>query len=291
VINMGKDENLDKILNRIDALCEKRPSHKEVLKFLKQVITEQSKIKPEIKIDSIDINENIAKIKCKEGFPLVSKEDIRFDVDLATTLFKRLCEILNERVSEDIKKINKAIDGQELDLEELFKKALPENGNHIKAVAQNLGLNQFLLSFLAKNTLKPFFEAYANELKEYVDQEHWLKNYCPVCGSEPFMAELSEKEGKRFLICSSCGYKWRFVRIRCPYCNNNNHKTLRYFYTEKEGRAYRVDVCDKCKRYIKTIDTNELGEEVIPAIEDVGTMYLDLLAEKQGYKRDEKTLF
>jgi FdhE protein len=202
-----------------------------------------------------------------------------------------LCEIFNERVSEDIEKINKAIDRKKLDLEKVFKKACSENGNYIETVAQNLGLNQLLLSFLAKNTLRPFFEAYANELKDHVDQEHWLKNYCPVCGSKPFMAELSEKEGKRFLICPSCGYKWRFARIRCPYCNNNNHKTLRYFYTEKGGRAYRVDVCDKCKRYIKTIDAKELGEEVIPTIEDVGTMYLDLLAEKQGYNREEKNLF
>ena len=66
---------------------------------------------------------------------------------------------------------------------------------------------------------------------------------------------------------------------------------LRYFYTEKEGRAYRIDVCDKCKRYIKTIDAKELGMEVIPRIEDVGTMYLDILAEKQGYKRKEDTFF
>jgi len=53
--------------------------------------------------------------------------------------------------------------------------------------------------------------------------------------------------------------------------------------------VYRVDVCEKCKRYIKTIDTKEIGEEVIPLIEDIGTLHLDILAQKEGYKKEGKT--
>ncbi|HBR22045.1 MAG TPA: hypothetical protein DD713_05685, partial [Nitrospiraceae bacterium] len=60
---------------------------------------------------------------------------------------------------------------------------------------------------------------------------------------------------------------------------------LRYFNTEADGKGYRVDVCEECKKYIKTIDLRELKEEVTPLIEDIGTLHLDIIAEKEGYKR------
>ena len=99
------------------------------------------------------------------------------------------------------------------------------------------------------------------------------------------MAEL-KSEGARFLVCSACGNEWRFNRLKCPFCENANHEKLRYFYTEKEGKAYRVDVCENCKRYIKTIDTNEV-DEVIPSLEDIGTLHLDILAQKEGYTKEK----
>lgn len=285
------DNELEIKLERIKILCKQKPSHKEVLGFLKKVITAQAKVKADIKMEDVNIDQQIVKMKAKEGFPLLDKQALKFDVGLAKGLFKKMSQILRNRVPEDIEQINQALKTKELNIESLLKNALRENGNYINNVAQKLRVKPAVISFLVKNTLKPFFEVYAESTKDYVDQQHWLRNYCPICGSKPFMAELSGEERKRFLVCSFCGSKWRFVRIRCPYCNNNNQKTLRYFYTEKEGRAYRIDVCDKCKRYIKTIDAKELGMEVIPRIEDVGTMYLDILAEKQGYKRKEDTFF
>ena len=60
---------------------------------------------------------------------------------------------------------------------------------------------------------------------------------------------------------------------------------LRYFYTQSEGTANRVDVCEKCKKYIKTLDTREMVGDVIPIIEDMGTLYLDVLAQEEGYLR------
>jgi FdhE protein len=100
------------------------------------------------------------------------------------------------------------------------------------------------------------------------------------------MAELIGRERKKFLICSCCGYEWRYMRTRCPFCESGDRKGVKYFFTEKEGRAYRVETCRKCKKYIKTVDAEELDEEVIPSVEDIGTLYLDSLAQKEGYTRE-----
>jgi FdhE protein len=133
-------------------------------------------------------------------------------------------------------------------------------------------------------------ELYADRLKSKVDQENWLKGNCPVCGSFPAMVRLRREDGKRMLWCNLCGTEWHFKRITCPFCSNDDHNSLRYFFveedsSEKEG-AFRVDVCDKCKAYIKTIDERKLPEsqKVDLYLENTNTIYLDLLAQRDGYQ-------
>jgi len=280
------DNKLEIKLERIETLCKQKPSHKEVLGFLKKVITAQAKVKADIKMEDVNIDQQIVKMKAKEGFPLLDKQALKFDVGLAKGLFKKMSQILRNRVPEDIEQINQALKTKELNIESLLKNALRENGNYINNVAQKLRVKPAVISFLVKNTLKPFFEVYAESTKDYVDQQHWLRNYCPICGSKPFMAELHGKERKKILVCSVCGYKWRFIRTRCPFCGTHIPQGFKYFYTEKEGKAWRVEVCDNCKKYMKTFDTVEAGEQLIPDIDDIGTLYLDMIAENEGYKRE-----
>ena len=288
---MGKkkksDNGAEKIKKRVAAMAQERPSHKEVLEFFKDVVTEQYKMRSKLKTAHVEVNEEDFKKKGIEGFPLVEKKALTLDLPSATRLFKRLCKIMshNKKASRDIEQITQALKNKEIDLLELFKQ-IDSNGNkYVNNLSKKLDVKEDVLVFLVRNSIRPIYEAYANELGKYVDHESWWKGYCPVCGSEPFMAELRE-ESARFLVCSSCNFAWRFNRLKCPFCENEDHTKLRYFQTEKEGKAYRIDVCDDCKRYIKTIDTNELGEEVIPIIEDAGTLYLDILAQKEGYKKE-----
>jgi len=98
----------------------------------------------------------------------------------------------------------------------------------------------------------------------------------------PKIGHLVDKEGKRHLFCSQCGFEWRFRRVKCPFCGNEEQQTLSYFTVEGDER-YRVDVCDVCKRYIKTLDFRNVGEEAILDVEDVATLHLDMLAHEEGY--------
>jgi FdhE protein len=277
-----------KIKKRTEKLVKERPSHKELLQFYKDIITEQYSALSKVKTVSIEISKADANEKIMQGFPLVEKKAFILDIPSATRLFRRLCKILSKtkKGQRDSELITQAIRKKEIKLPELFRQIESENNEYIISLSEKLQVNPDVISFLATNSIKPIYEAYSKELKDYVDQERWWKGYCPICGSEPFMAELKE-QGARYLVCSSCGYEWRFKRLQCPFCENEEPKRHRYFYTEKEGRAYRVDVCEKCKRYIKTIDTTEIGE-VIPPLEDIGTLHLDILAQKEGYTKEGK---
>jgi FdhE protein len=284
----------DKIKKRVETIVKERPSHKQVLGFFKDIINEQYLILPKIKIVPVEIDKEDAKSKTIQGFPLVEKRTLALDIPSATRLFRRLCKILskNKKTTRDAELITQAMRNKKIDLPELLKQAESENDEYITTLSKKLGVKEDVLSFLARNSIKPIYETYAKELKDYVDQERWWKGYCPICGSEPYIAELKNEggaEGARFLVCSSCNFEWRFNRVKCPFCENDNHEKLRYFFAEKEGRAYRVDVCEKCKRYIKTIDTNKLGIDFIPLLEDIGTLHLDILAQKEGYTKEGKT--
>ena len=282
-------EGLDKIIQRIDAIEEKRPSHKELLEFLKGVVREQYEVKEKVRIGPVDMAEDMVKLKIREGFPLADKKDLKLDMESASTLFTKLCAFVekrNAKVAGEINKINQVIEEGRLDLEELFEKVLAGDGPYVDSLAEKLKLDKELLLFLTESSIKPVLEAYADELKGYVDEKKWWKGYCPICGSKPLIAALRKKEGERFLLCSCCGFEWRFGRMTCPFCGTQERKKHRYFFVDRESKAYRVDVCDKCKFYIKTVDTRVTFEDVVLPVEDIGTLHLDMLAQKEGYKRE-----
>lgn len=288
--NKSADE-LTRITKRIHAIGKSRPSHKEVLDFYKCIFREQHKIRPSIKVKSPAVSEETAKTCLREGFPLLDRREIHADLDSVTTLFKNICRSLMRNYAKsapEIKKITLAVRKGEIDLKELFGMVVEGDREYIGAIAENRDFNSVLLRVLAESSLNPFFAAHADKLKGRVDQESWLRNYCPVCGSGPVLGELKDVkdvQGAKFLLCSACGFEWRYQRLRCPFCGNGDHEKLRYFNTEADGKGFMMDVCEECKKYIKTIDLRETGPAVVPLVDDLGTLHLDIIALKEGYTR------
>ncbi len=276
---------LVRLEQRISSIVKERPSHKDILEFLKELITEQCKVKSSARTVPVKVDSESAK-EMMYGFPLLGKKELFLDIASASKLFKRLCQVLSrsQKASLEGKRINQALRRKEVNFAEFFNAAVAEDRRYISALSKKLKVSEDLLLFLGKSSLRPLLETYANDLREAVDQERWWREYCPICGSPPYIARLRE-EGERFLACSLCSFEWRFPRLMCPFCGNKDPKGLRYFHTEKEGKASRVDVCEKCKGYIKTVDTRESQEEFMPLVEDMGTLHLDILALKEGYRR------
>ena len=277
------------VTKRVDGIIKDRPSHKEVLEFIEEVITEQCRMKSALRTVSVKVGSERAK-EMSEGFPLLGKRELCADIASAIKLFKRLCRVLSRdhQASFEVKRLNQAIRRKEIDFAEFLEAVGAQDGQYFSTLSENLKVREELLLFLAKNTLKPILETYTDDLRETVHQEQWWRNYCPICGSPPFLARL-RGEGERFLVCSLCSFEWRFSRLMCPFCGNEDSKGLRYFHTQKEGGVNRADVCDKCKSYIKTVNTRGSKEEFIPLVEDMGSLHLDLLAQKEGYGRGVQT--
>ena len=273
--------NLEK---RIQQLKQERPGYKDILDFYQKVKETQDKVKSSLKIEPIKLKKEWKELLAKEGFSLIKKEDFPLDIEASAGLFQAFCKIgkeANLHMAEQEKKIQTMIKKKKIDLKKLLREGLKEG--RIEQIADEFGLDKKVFLFLVQNSIRPSIEAGMEQLRNEVDSETWLKGYCPICGSLPSLSLLKEEVGKRYLLCSYCGYQWRTDRIFCPFCNNIEQGSLQYFYGEGEA-TYRIDLCDKCHQYIKTIDQRMIEEGDL-ILEDLASLHLDILASQKGYKR------
>jgi len=280
----SEEKELEKLKKRIQKIKKRRPGYKEILKFYQKLKEEQEKTKASLKVEPILMKKEWKELLKKEGFSLIEKKDFPVDVEASYSLFQSLCEIgkdANPHMAEQVKKIEENIQSKTLNLRELLSEAA--NQQKVEQVADRLGLDKKILLFLIDNSVKPSIEAGVERLLNEISTETWMKACCPICGSLPFLSLLKEEVGKRFLLCSYCGYQWRIDRLMCPFCNNTEQELLHYLYPEGE-EAYRIDLCDKCHQYIKTIDLRKTEAPDL-FLEDLATLHLDITASQKGYKR------
>ncbi|SHK05376.1 formate dehydrogenase accessory protein FdhE [Desulforamulus aeronauticus] len=152
--------------------------------------------------------------------------------------------------------------------------------------AKKLNISLELLDFLAQVTFRPLLKTYGEEVAKQLPLGDWAHGHCPVCGDQPTMAKLAGSEGYRKLFCGRCETEWRYKRIGCPYCKDENASEASFIALD-DHKQYRVYLCDRCKSYLKTVDERVSGE-VDLFCEDLATVELDKLAQSEGYQRGDK---
>jgi len=108
---------------------------------------------------------------------------------------------------------------------------------------------------------------------------------CPFCGRRPGVGVLRPlgDGGQRSLVCSFCLGEWEFRRIVCPGCGEEDHAKLPV-YTAEEFEHVRVECCDSCRQYIKTVDLTRNGL-ADPVVDEIASIPLDLWAQEHGYAK------
>lgn len=175
-----------------------------------------------------------------------------------------------------------ALENNRLDLQGIHREILRDDEGEIQAKAKLVNLEKEIFVFLMGQFIKPLAEIRAELLIPLPENLTWLKGYCPICGSWPYISVLREKEGQRWLKCSFCSHEWRFMRTQCPCCENEDPETLEFFYAEDKPHE-RVEVCNKCKKYIISLDIRDRVEDTALEAEALGLVYLDILAQEKGY--------
>lgn len=148
-----------------------------------------------------------------------------------------------------------------------------------------LGLPLEPLSALLELAVQPALWAAAAQAATLADLSKWSRGYCPVCGAWPLYGELVGPQRERHLRCGRCGTSWAWAVLLCPYCGEDDHRRLGTLENAEERESVRVDVCERCRGYVKSVAAFTPVPAPQVGAEDVATLHLDVAARERGYER------
>jgi FdhE protein len=273
---------LKETLKTIEQYKSMNPHYVELLDILEEILILREAARRRMRQDIFNVNDDLVEKKLEGGLPLIDFAQGGFDLDESKKYFLSLLKIAEKRTPEETKEVIERLEDGTIDYAEMICDSfstLP-----CEEASDEDDENVFdLLGFLIEESLRPALEVISEKYGKIIEKSQWSEGYCPVCSREPKIGELKDEEGRRYLFCSQCGLEWPYKRIKCPFCGNEDQQALAYFTIEDEEK-YRVDVCNECKRYIKTVDLRDTKGEVNLDVEDIATLHLDILANDEGYE-------
>jgi FdhE protein len=259
-----------------------RPAYEELIGFYGDIFAAQEDARGRVRIAPFRLPPDLVRIKLKDQFPLIQVAEMHFDPEAGAALFQLLCRIAVDRGS--------GLSGSAVVLLEhaaqacaLFQGFLGGEERRLREAAEAIGATAEALSFFLYHSLRPSLGRCQQELAGLIpDDGSWERGYCPICGSPPALARL-EADGRRFLFCGFCWHRWPGRRALCPFCETVDPGRRSYIYSEEE-KEYRLELCDACRKYLKTLDSRQLARTSYPPLEQVASLHLDLKAAEAGYE-------
>jgi FdhE protein len=280
---------LRKSLKIIEDYKAANPHYTDLLDILADILILREEYRKNMKDSIFNVEEKLIAQKMEGGLPLIDFTGKEYDLSRPKQYFNSLISIVEKRMPEEAQNIISIIKNKQYDWEKMIRASFDRNDEEGEAVNEGLASgseareNLDLIDLFTEESLRPELENIAEKYDEIIAKSGWAEGYCPICGKEPKIGEIrEEEEGKRYLFCHQCGFKWYFHRIKCPFCGNDEQHSLAYFAVEGEEH-HRVDVCNKCRRYIKIIELPKSSEEPNLDVEDIATLHLDMIAYDEGY--------
>jgi FdhE protein len=283
---LGPNQAAKRIENALNRIREDMPAAANLVDAFSELLIEKVRFKDELPLDEAFAATEIDLDRFRQGVPIADKESFAISASQLGTAAARLLPAMKKgfsKIEPELTALEKAVSAGEVDFESAVKNLLGGRLEELRVSASELSMEPEILSFSIRQLLKPFVEKRAESISVRLETLQWLKGYCPICGSWPMMSFLSGEEGKRWLKCSFCGHEWRYVRTACPFCENDDSKSLEYLYSE-DRESERAEVCHKCKVYIVGMDLRQRSEETVTEVAPLGLVYLDIIAQQEGYR-------
>jgi ribosomal protein L37E len=307
----------DPVLRRLRNLAEKTPDLREAAAIYSAILP---LLRDRVELASpVAMTPAEARMKLERGSLLLEGEELAFDEWTARDLLIQLARGLESvpdhmettehwlwvrmdrrkkpRIQDRVdasdrdlvratsaRQIRLLLERGELEAGVLLARAAAGDQSFIIALANDLNLDAGILWTLSRYALIPALYAWRSQLSHLVGGDGWEKDYCYVCGADVGLAELVGNEQTKHLRCVRCGAGWSVRRVLCVHCGNEDHRTLSYLYPDGMRDLYRIEVCDKCKGYLKVITSFEPIPPEHLIVQDLATLHLDLIAQQHGYR-------
>ncbi|UCE04583.1 MAG: formate dehydrogenase accessory protein FdhE [bacterium] len=217
---------------------------------------------------------------------IIAERELEHIFDLIFPTFKKHAY----RSKEQILRLGELNDRRKFSLGKLVIAQIVGDNKKFTEISNKYDISVLLLEKLVEFVSSPYLELCAEFFNKKLAQINWEQPFCPICGSVPSMAKVNEKHSTRFLWCRFCDTTWSFPEMVCPFCLNDDLKSIRIIFLS-DGRPVRIEACDNCKYYIKTIDELIVHQEYNFSVKYVETIYLDLLAKYCGYQMQDHIKF
>ena len=112
---------------------------------------------------------------------------------------------------------------------------------------------------------------------------------CPACGGAPQVSVFVDSgealvTGQRRLVCARCANEWVYPRMTCVACGETEGSKLVVLADPEQLPHLRVDACERCKRYIISVDARLEGNAV-PVVDEIAALPLDMTAVERGFTK------
>jgi formate dehydrogenase accessory protein FdhE len=258
----------DARIRRAEYLASRHPFAAEVLRFYAQVAEFQKSLYSQAK--TAKASPDSAATTLRAGLPSIQINELLPHLDTFLSLIERAGPSPLANAARQISRFDATA-----------KRSM------LEAYWDLAGLNDQLIGPFAQFIPRAFAQPLAELAAQNVSAPPALTtpHTCPLCGGQPFLGVLRQEGdgGKRQLVCSFCLREWDFRRIYCPACGEADEKKLPVYVAEQFPHI-RVEACETCKIYIRTIDLTRDGNAV-PLVDDLAAIPLSLWSHDRGYTR------
>lgn len=258
------------------------PHYAELLDILEEILILREEYRRRMDKEIFPVDEKMVAAKMAGGFPLIDFSTVMDGLEEPQAYFLALLGIAEKRAPGETGEMSRKILEGELCFSDLIYESFNPPAAEEEETEDGEEASFDLVELFLEESLRPALERVAARYGDAVRKAGWAEGYCPICGREPKIGEIRDQDESRYLFCNQCGFEWNFVRIKCPFCGNEEQQSLAYFTIDGDER-YSVDVCNECKRYIKIVDFRKAKQKADLDVEDIATLHLDMLANDEGY--------
>ncbi|HNY66981.1 MAG TPA: formate dehydrogenase accessory protein FdhE [Deltaproteobacteria bacterium] len=278
------EDTLKRLERSLTSAMDRNPHSSCIISAFRPLIIARTRL-----VDSLELPGNeeftLDKARFKDGVPLARqsgyfREDDPFE-SVAISLMPALKAGFPDQVTT-WERLTGLIDSREIRLYDFFQ-AYPSGGEEIiEEWAKLIDADVRIVGFLARSVAKTILERRALDWAGLIKDLEWEKGYCPICGSFSHIAKHKDGTGERWLYCPMCSHEWRFRRVVCPCCENDDQKTMSYFHVEEKEKESAFG-CEMCKGYLITMTKVSDLSEFNPEIAALSLAHLDVIMQEKGY--------
>ncbi|MEA3471060.1 MAG: formate dehydrogenase accessory protein FdhE, partial [Thermodesulfobacteriota bacterium] len=225
---------LKETLKTIEQYKNMNPHYVELLDILEEILILREEARRRMRVDIFNVDEALVQKKLDGGLPLIDFTKNNFDLSEPREYFISLLKVAEKRTPEETREIIERLEDGTVDYAKMICDSFSTPSYD---EAEDDEENVFdLLGFLIEESLRPALEVISEKYGKIIEASEWSEGYCPICSREPKIGELKDEERRRYLFCGQCGLKWRYKRVKCPFCGNEDQQALAYFTIEDEEK-------------------------------------------------------